>query len=85
MQGRWSVPMAGLIEPASELARLDKRLRKVREEIARAAAKLGNANFVGSAPEAVVAQERERLADFNRTLASLERAQQQVRALQAGT
>jgi valyl-tRNA synthetase len=77
------VPMAGLIEPASELARLDKRMRKVSEEIARAGAKLANENFVRSAPEAVVAQERERLADFNRTLASLARAQEQVRALQA--
>jgi valyl-tRNA synthetase len=77
------VPMAGLIEPASELLRLDKRIRKVREEIARAGAKLGNENFVRSAPEPVVAQERERLAEFNRTLAGLERAQQQVRALQA--
>jgi valyl-tRNA synthetase len=77
------VPMAGLIEPASELVRLDKRLRKVREEITRAGAKLGNENFVRSAPEAVVAQERERLAEFNRTLAGLERAQEQVRALQS--
>ena len=46
--------------------------------------KLGNENFVNSAPEAVVTQERERLADFNRTLAGLERQLAQVRALQAG-
>jgi valyl-tRNA synthetase len=76
------VPMAGLIEPAAELARLDKQLRKVREEIARAQAKLGNDNFVRSAPEAVVTQERERLADFERTLAGLQRQLEQVRRLQ---
>jgi valyl-tRNA synthetase len=78
------VPMAGLIDPASELVRLDKRCAKLRDEIRKATGKLGNENFVNSAPEAVVTQERERLADFNRTLAGLERQLAQVRALQAG-
>ena len=77
------VPMAGLIDPAAERARLDKRMRKTREEIARAQAKLANDNFVRSAPEAVVVQERERLADFERTLAGLARQLDQVRALQS--
>ena len=77
------VPMAGLIDPAAERARLDKRMRKTREEIARAQAKLANDNFVRSAPESVVVQERERLADFERTLAGLARQLDQVRALQS--
>jgi valyl-tRNA synthetase len=76
------VPMAGLIDPASELLRLGKRCAKLRDEIRRAEAKLCNENFVASAPAAVVTQERERLADFNRTLAGLERQLGQVRALQ---
>jgi valyl-tRNA synthetase len=76
------VPMAGLIDPVAELARLDKRIRKTREEIARAQAKLGNDSFLRSAPEPVVAQERERLALFQQTLAGLERQLGQVRALQ---
>ncbi len=76
------VPMAGLIDPAAEIARLEKRMRKTQEEITRASAKLGNDNFVRSAPEAVVVQERERLAEFERTLAGLARQLAQVRALQ---
>ena len=76
------VPMAGLIDPAVEIQRLEKRLRKTEEEIARAGAKLDNQNFVRSAPEAVVVQERERLAEFERTLAALSRQLAQVRALQ---
>ncbi|MGB8693694.1 MAG: valine--tRNA ligase [Steroidobacteraceae bacterium] len=75
------VPMAGLIDPAVEQARLEKRMRKLQEEITRANGKLGNENFVRSAPAAVVVQERERLADFERTLAALARQLQQVRAL----
>ena len=75
------VPMAGLIDPAVERARLEKRMRKLREEIARASGKLGNDSFVRSAPAAVVVQERARLADFERTLAALAQQLEQVRAL----
>ena len=77
------VPMAGLIDPVTELARLEKSIRKTSEEIARAQAKLGNENFVRSAPAAVVLQERARLADFEQTLGSLGRQLEQVRALQS--
>jgi valyl-tRNA synthetase len=76
------VPMAGLIEPRSELVRLGKRLQKVEQERARAAAKLANPNFVDHAPPEVVAQERARLADFERALAGLSRQLEQVRALE---
>ena len=75
------VPMAGLIDPQAELARLAKRAQKLREEIARAEAKLGNANFVANAPPEVVVQERGRLADFGRTLESLEAQSARVRQL----
>jgi valyl-tRNA synthetase len=75
------VPMAGLIDAKAELERLDKRAQKTRQEIDRARGKLGNANFVASAPEAVVLQERQRLADFERTLAGLQRQLEQLKAL----
>jgi valyl-tRNA synthetase len=78
------VPMADLIDPVAERARLEKQLRKTGEEIARAQAKLGNDNFVRAAPAAVVAQERERLAEFERARTGLERQLAQVRALEAG-
>jgi valyl-tRNA synthetase len=76
------VPMAGLIDPAAELARLERKMQKTRAEIARAQHKLGNANFVNGAPPAVVAQERERLAAFEQALTGLDRQHAQVRALQ---
>ncbi|MDE2221274.1 MAG: class I tRNA ligase family protein, partial [Gammaproteobacteria bacterium] len=76
------VPMAGLIDPVAELARLDRNARRTREEITRAQSKLGSESFVRSAPQAVVAQERARLAAFEQTLAGLERQLAQVRALQ---
>ncbi len=75
------VPMAGLIEPASELQRLERRVQKIEQELGRAHSKLANANFVSNAPPEVVAQERARLADFERTRQGLARLIEQVRSL----
>jgi valyl-tRNA synthetase len=60
------------IDVAAEIARLDKEATRLRGEIAKATAKLGNASFVERAPAAVVAQERERLAGFEATVGKIE-------------
>ena len=68
---RLLVPMKGLIDVDAERARLDKQTDKVRGELAKANGKLGNEKFVNNAPSAVVEQERERVADFEKTLTHL--------------
>ena len=78
---RAHVPMAGLIDPQAEVTRLEKRIAKTRDEIKRATAKLANENFVRNAPVEVVEQERGRVADFERTLGSLEGQLGRVRQL----
>ena len=75
------VPMAGLIEPVSELQRLDKRRQKIDQELTKSRAKLANQSFVSSAPAEVVAQERARLAERESERAALLRQIEQVRAL----
>ncbi|HLK71447.1 MAG TPA: hypothetical protein VKT19_05795, partial [Steroidobacteraceae bacterium] len=75
------VPMAGLIEPASELARLDKLVQRNTQELARSRAKLANDQFINNAPSDVVSQERTRLADFERRELALARQIEQVRVL----
>ncbi len=75
------VPMAGLIDPKAETGRLGRKLEKTRSEILRANAKLANENFVRNAPAAVVVQEQARLADFERSVASLEEQLARVRRL----
>jgi valyl-tRNA synthetase len=75
------VPMAGLIDPAAESERLGRKLAKTRQEIARATAKLSNENFVRNAPPAVVDQEKARIVEFERSVASLEEQLARVRRL----
>ncbi len=71
------VPMKGLIDVDAERARLAKQVDKLDVELKRSKGKLGNENFVNNAPPAVVTQERERLADFERQLEQL--AEQRAR------
>ncbi len=58
------VPMQGLIEPKTELARLTRLQTKNLDELKKANAKLANPNFVNHAPPEVVATERARIAEF---------------------
>ncbi len=54
--------VAAAVDKAEEIARLAQQLAKAEDEVERGQAKLANEKFVGRAPEAVVAKEREKLA-----------------------
>ncbi|CAM0997868.1 valine--tRNA ligase [Rhodanobacter sp. Root179] len=68
---RVMIPLAGLIDVAAEKARLTKEIGRIEVEIKKCEGKLGNASFVANAPAEVVAQERQRIADWNTTLGAL--------------
>lgn len=68
---RIQVPMAGLIDVDAERARLVKQREKAAAELAKCRAKLGNDKFVNNAPENVVSQERQRVAEFEQQIAQL--------------
>jgi valyl-tRNA synthetase len=75
------VPMAGLIDAAAEAERLGKLLAKTQGELAKARGKLANESFVRSAPPAVVATERERAADFERSARDLAAQLERIRGM----
>ena len=65
------IPLADMIDFEKERARLTKELEKMEGEIKRLSGKLSNEGFLAKAPEAVVAQEKEKLAKYEATKESL--------------
>jgi len=75
------IPLAGLIDKEAELARLEKNMAKFQADADRIKGKLSNANFVDRAPAAVVDKEREKLAEAESALSSLNTQADKIRAL----
>jgi valyl-tRNA synthetase len=69
-----ALPLGDVIDFAKERARLEKELKKAEEEIARFNAKLGNEQFVAKAPEDVLTEQREKLAEATALAARLKEA-----------
>lgn len=75
------IPMAGLIDKEAELARIAKAVDKIEKDMARTQGKLNNQGFVVKAPEAVIAKEREKLAEMEMQLAKLNEQKSTIDAL----
>jgi valyl-tRNA synthetase len=58
-----ALPLEGIIDFAAEKVRLAKEIERLNADAAKTEAKLGNADFVARAPEEVVDENRERLAE----------------------
>jgi len=65
------VPMAGLIDPAAELARLSKQQHKAQIDLKKMEGKLNNAEFAKNAPAEVVAKDQLRLSELRMELGQL--------------
>jgi valyl-tRNA synthetase len=74
------IPLKGLVDVAEELSRLNRQLERENADLRKSEGKLGNRRFVENAPEAVVEQERERLASHQ---AKVENLHAQIRQLES--
>jgi valyl-tRNA synthetase len=72
VQGESRLALHVEIDVAAEKERLTKETKRLEAEIAKASGKLSNESFVARAPEAVVAQEKQRIADFTAALVRLQ-------------
>ncbi|WP_340118847.1 valine--tRNA ligase [Pelagibius sp. 7325] len=68
------LPLAEVIDLAQERQRLQKEMDKLNGEIVKLDKKLSNEQFLAKAPDDVVAEQRERLADSRQTLSKLQSA-----------
>ena len=76
-----ALPVAAFIDVAAEKARLAKGIKGLEDDISRVAKKLGNPDFMARAPEAVVAENREKLAEAEAAKAKLEAALSKFEAM----
>ena len=68
------IPLEGLIDPEEEMARLQKELESVKNDIKIITSKLANKKFVEKAPAAVVDKEKAKIADAENKKAMLEKS-----------
>ncbi|MGI2258000.1 valine--tRNA ligase [Shewanella sp. GXUN23E] len=77
------IPMAGLIDVAAEMARIDKQLEKLAQDAKRIEGKLSNEGFVAKAPAEVIEKERAKLAEFTRDMDKLHEQKAELAKLEA--
>ncbi|MBS0365589.1 MAG: valine--tRNA ligase [Proteobacteria bacterium] len=75
------VPLAGLIDARAEVERLTKQLAKTQADLLKTRGRLDNESFVRGAPPQVVAAERERVAELERSAAAFSAQLARVREL----
>lgn len=79
-----ALEVADFVDPSAEVERLTKQLDKLKKEIGGLNGRLSNEAFVAKAPPEVVAEQRERLLDLQRTEAKLLAAKEQLSELLGG-
>lgn len=77
--GELYVPLEGILDPAAEIARIEKEIEKARSFAASIEKKLSNQKFVSGAPEAVVNAERVKLATQQDIIAKNEAALKELK------
>ena len=67
------VPLAGIIDLEAERGRIGKEVERAQQELEKIEKKLSNEAFIAKAPEAIVTKDRERAADLQTTLQTLQK------------
>jgi valyl-tRNA synthetase len=65
------VPMAGLIDPDAELARLTRRRGKAEADLEKMTIKVSNPQYAQNAPQDIMAKDQQRLAELRTEIGQL--------------
>jgi len=76
-----ALPLEGVIDFGAERERISREVAKLDGEIVRLEKKLGNEKFVANAPADVVAEQREKLADYSEQKAKMAQALERLQAM----
>jgi valyl-tRNA synthetase len=76
-----ALPLGGVIDIAQEKARLEKEIAKEEAEVAKIEKKLSNEGFLAKAPQSVVDENKERLAEHQARIAQLRAALERLSGL----
>ena len=72
------IPLADLVDIEQEIQRLKKEQKRLEGELARVNGMLSNERFISKAPEAKIAQEREKLAKYTQMMEQVKSRLQQL-------
>ena len=73
------MPFAELVDLDKEIERLSKEEEKLKKELARSEGMLSNEKFVSRAPEAKIAEEREKLEKYRQMMSQVQERLAQLR------
>ena len=73
------IPFADLVDIAQELQRLEKEQKRLEGELARVNGMLSNERFLSKAPEAKIAEEKEKLAKYTKMKEQVDARLEQLR------
>ncbi len=73
------MPFADLVDIAQEIARLEKEEKRLQGELSRVNGMLSNERFISKAPEAKIAEEKEKLAKYTRMMEQVKERLAQLR------
>ena len=73
------IPFAELLDIAKEICRLEKEEERLQGELARVNGMLNNEKFISKAPEAKIAQEKEKLGKYTQMMEQVQLRLRQLR------
>ena len=73
------IPFAELVDIAKEIERLEKEEKRLQGELARVNGMLNNEKFISKAPEAKIAEEKEKLEKYTQMMEQVQIRLRQLR------
>ena len=75
------VPLGSIIDRSAEIKRLEREIKKLRNDLERSEKKLKNNSFIAKAPPDIVEKEQSRVESIRHSITELEKQRQRVERL----